>query len=225
MNAVVELLKADVTLTYLQVAEKLGLGFESVKWSAAKARAAGELAVRPKRRGSEWPAEHIETLKALWTDGKTASEITEILIRKGWGTTRNAVLGKVHRLDLETRGSKPTRKTSVVNRAAVNARARELYHRRMGAKPSHSPRQIRISRTYREPPAPPEMLMVGLLDLQPSSCRFPIGDPRFPGFAYCGVKHDDLGSYCAFHRHLAYQPPESQSRRNRDTNYVVRRYA
>ena len=224
MNAVVELLRADSRLTYAQVAEKLGLSLESVRWTAVKLRKNGEIDKRSYLpRGNEWPEAHIETLKALWADERPASEIAEILSAKGFEVSRNAVLGKVHRLDLSSRKKLPARTRPP--QAEINARARANYHKRNKSRPPAYQATPRVARIYREPPPAPEMLMVSIFDLAPSSCRFPVGDPRLPGFAYCGVKHTEMGSYCPYHHSLAYQPLESQGRRNRDTNYVVRRYA
>ena len=53
-----------------------------------------------------WTEEKVEKLKELWSKGHTASQIAEII----GNTTRNAVIGKAHRLDLEARA--PSKQTS-----------------------------------------------------------------------------------------------------------------
>jgi GcrA cell cycle regulator len=239
VNAVVELLKADASLTYAEVAEKFGVGFHYVRGLAKRARKRGELS--PRCENGEWPTDRVETLKAMWAQG-----LPTLAISKALGVTRNAVIGKAHRLDLKSRkkgqGAGRPRKivrekqTEEERTGKARERMQRLRRQRAAAdialgfahKPAPLYRALRPapSRTRpSEPPPAPDMLMLSIFDLEPSSCRFPIGDPKQPGFAFCGVKHNDLGSYCAFHRHLAYQPPESRRRQSSAINYAVKRYA
>lgn len=192
-----------------------------------------------------WSEERVKRLETLVGEGLSAAQIGQAM-----GITRNAVIGLVHRRGIRLhhlptgfeRGGGGVKRKRVYNendrarwqrcKATPEARAKARERMRLvraearaaGGIKSYTPRTPRAPTVRPEPPPAPNMLLVGILDLEFSSCRFPVGDPRLPGFAYCGVKHDDLGSYCAFHRHLAYQPPESQSRRNKAVNYTARRF-
>lgn len=65
--------------------------------------------------------------------------------------------------------------------------------------------------------AAPEASMISTLDLKANHCRFPIGDPRQPGFGYCGAtKWDHSRSYCEFHHRLCWRPPEKRENRVRE---------
>jgi GcrA cell cycle regulator len=153
-----------------------------------------------------WNDERVETLKKLWAEGLSASQIATRL----GGVTRNAVIGKVHRLGLAGR-AKPAA-------AAAASRPR---------KPRSASPTLRVSRTavrgntalaqaYELELEPePEMLdnviPLGqrrtLLELTEETCRWPIGDPGSPDFFFCGGSTIASLPYCAYHARLAYQPP------------------
>lgn len=136
-----------------------------------------------------WTPERIATLVRLWTDGLSAGEIAA----RFPGVTRNAVLGKLHRLGRLGRG-RPT--TSV--RPAKAKRP-----------PAPSERRSQAAGGSRRPspePAPPSWAgeVAQAEALQAWHCRWPIGDPRQPGFAFCG-RRVAARPYCEAHRAIAYR--------------------
>lgn len=86
---------------------------------------------------------------------------------------------------------------------------------------SSSARTNQPPRVYRPPAPPPEARMIGLLELAPHDCRFPIGDPREAGFGFCAAPASVGRSYCEHHHALAYQP-ESTGKRNSSARYLMR---
>ena len=136
-----------------------------------------------------WTDERVELLKKLWGEGKTASEIAGIL----GGVTRNAVIGKAHRLKLSGRSS-PISNTSsapsVPKKTAVNN----------SAPPLRKPQKTEQASTKHIP-----VKKIKLADLKDRQCRWPIGDPRDADFAFCGCPAQPGLPYCAEHAKIAYQ--------------------
>ncbi|WP_026873860.1 GcrA family cell cycle regulator [Inquilinus limosus] len=135
-----------------------------------------------------WTEERVAQLRQLWGNGKSASEIAEIL----GGVSRNAVIGKAHRLELSGRPSPIKRKEGEEEEAAtVAAEAAPPAVQKVPAKPE------------------PERRSGGatILNLTERMCKWPIGDPRDKDFHFCGkASHGNL-PYCAEHAAIAYQPP------------------
>jgi GcrA cell cycle regulator len=158
-----------------------------------------------------WTDERVELLKKLWADGLSASQIAGEL----GGITRNAVIGKVHRLGLSGRAKAPS---SSVPRQR-KPRAPSMFR---------APRTMMRGNTalampaYDYDPDPePELIEniipIGqrctLLELDTEKCHWPIGDPGQPDFFFCGGKTNAGTPYCGYHGRVAYQPP--QARRDR----------
>jgi GcrA cell cycle regulator len=160
-----------------------------------------------------WSDDRVELLTKLWGEGLSASQIAAAL---GGGVTRNAVIGKVHRLGLSGR-AKPG--------AAAAARA---------AKPRSvvpAPAQIEVGRV---PPRGPEQLTraplvaaqswdgeqaeipesqrVSIMELRDTTCRWPLGDPSKADFAFCGGRAVTGLPYCGHHCRIAYQPAAERRR-------------
>jgi GcrA cell cycle regulator len=148
---------------------------------------AGPSAREPKAHaGSGWSEDRVRRLQRLWAEGCSASEVARQL-----GVTRNAVIGKVHRLGLSADG----------RHAAARPRA-----------PNRPPRPRRAPRSPPPPspgaPATPAVeVLAGLVprleDLAPAACHWPIGNPRSDGFAFCG-RRAVRGPYCEAHAAAAY---------------------
>ena len=155
----------------------------------------------------EWSSERIEQLRALWHDGLSASQIATHL----GGITRNAVIGKAHRLGLTGRPS------PIKNRSVGISRPRPPRRPRVEHAPA--PRTIATApavhqHRHIEPPPPVELEdMPGatILTLTDRICKWPIGDPRHPDFHFCGRASAEGLPYCTEHARRAYQPP---ARRN-----------
>src|SRR6185369_9769078 len=148
-----------------------------------------------------WTDERVETLKKLWLDGLSASQIAKQL----GGVTRNAVIGKVHRLGLSGRATpsqppRPAFKTPRPPRPAISSNS--LAPRRVApvmAEPHHPV-------YYVEEPGSATVLTLGA-----HMCKWPIGDPSSDGFTFCGRRIGD-GSYCQEHARVAYQPQQKGKR-------------
>jgi GcrA cell cycle regulator len=168
-----------------------------------------------------WTDEIVEQLKQHWTDGKSASQIAGLL---GNGVTRNAVIGKVHRLGLAGRAKTPSSAASRPRRHAP-----PLTHRAAGPRlSSAAPRMVRGATALAVAPEAlseviepefesvvvPMSLRVTIVELKESMCRWPLGDPANAEFRYCGSP-TATKPYCAYHASLAYQPAQER-RRDRD---------
>jgi GcrA cell cycle regulator len=167
-----------------------------------------------------WTDEKVEQLKQHWMEGKSASQIASLL---GSGVTRNAVIGKVHRLGLAGRAKAPSLASSRPRRAAP------AQHRAAAPRlASGVPRMTRGATALAlapqaladdEPEAfesvvVPMSLRVTIVELKEAMCRWPLGDPANAEFRYCGSPAAS-GPYCAYHGSLAYQPAQER-RRERD---------
>jgi GcrA cell cycle regulator len=162
-----------------------------------------------------WTDEKVELLRQMWLDGKSASQIASEL---GDGVTRNAVIGKVHRLGLSGRV-----KTSAPT-------APRIRH-----KPAHAPRPVaprsvgggfrgntalamardpmaEAEPELREDVVIPMSLRVTIVELRETMCRWPLGDPTSPDFRYCGIQSQSDGPYCVHHGRMAYQPAQDRRR-------------
>lgn len=170
-----------------------------------------------------WTAERVERLTALWKEGKTASQIAEEL----GSITRNAVIGKAHRLGLSGRPS-PIKKggASTERKRAAKAEAKAAKPR---ARKPQAPRRAEPQRKQEKPsrgaavvtlpPRPPaedgaavKCFGPGLsiMDLTERTCRWPVGDPKSGDFRYCGHSIQPGEQYCAQHAAIAFQAPQSR---------------
>jgi len=143
-----------------------------------------------------WTDERVATLKKLWLEGLSASQIAKQL----GGVTRNAVIGKVHRLGLSGRAtpSQPTRPVFKPQRIARPATpAPQPVRRPIAASPLAEPT---IVHRVEEPGS------ATVLTLGAHMCKWPIGDPSSEGFSFCGRRTGDEGPYCVEHARVAYQP-------------------
>lgn len=154
-----------------------------------------------------WTDERVDLLKTLWQDGLSASQVA----RQLGGVTRNAVIGKVHRLGLSGRAepSRP-RASPSPRRAAVRS------SRRPPAAPRPSPRPP-VSRPTAHGDERPGAATA--LTLGAHMCRWPIGDPLSEGFSFCGRRAD--GPYCPDHAQVAYAPRKAG---DADLVRALRRY-
>jgi len=155
-----------------------------------------------------WTDERVATLKKLWLEGLSASQIAKQL----GGVTRNAVIGKVHRLGLSGRAtpSQPTRSTFKAPRAPRPVSSHPAP-RRIEAHAPPVPRPV----IYDEAPGSATVLTLGA-----HMCKWPIGDPSSDSFTFCGRVSDKDGPYCVQHAAVAYQP--QQSRKKTSANELAR---
>ncbi|WP_295808663.1 GcrA family cell cycle regulator [uncultured Nitratireductor sp.] len=167
-----------------------------------------------------WTDERVETLKKLWAEGLSASQIAAQL----GGVSRNAVIGKVHRLKLSSRG----RATSPRTRQKKTPAAPSTTTRRpRNTRPSTvtvgaTALQVQfdeepVARTYLRPTEDvvvPISRKLELVQLTETTCKWPNGDPLSEDFSFCGNDAGENGPYCTYHSRIAYQPA-SERRRNR----------
>ena len=157
-----------------------------------------------------WTDERVELLRKLWDDGLSVSQIAD---RLGGQVTRNAVVGKVHRLKLTGRGRVSPALVQPKKPAAIPARV------------AHTPSEERVSVARFEPPPvrkeavrPTEAVVVpisrrlALTELTERTCKWPNGDPVSEDFSYCGNEAGASGPYCTYHRRIAYQPRQVRQR-------------
>ena len=158
--------------------------------------------------GAGWTDERVEILGRLWAEGLSASRIAAHL---GGGVTRNAVIGKVHRLGLAGRvkagqqaASKPARPRPQPPGAVIEFFRPEAPSaaEANGATAVASGSEIAIPTSKR----------VSILDLRESSCRWPIGDPTTVDFGFCGGRAATGHPYCVAHCQIAYQPAAERRR-------------
>jgi GcrA cell cycle regulator len=159
-----------------------------------------------------WTDERVESLKKLWLDGLSASQIAKQL----GGVTRNAVIGKVHRLGLSGRAapSQPARPVFKAPRPARPAATAMPIARR-------APSVVEPTPAAASEPAPQLPALAGrveergvatVLTLGAHMCKWPIGDPSTDDFSFCGRRSADEGPYCVEHARVAYQPQQSKKK-------------
>lgn len=156
-----------------------------------------------------WTDERVEDLKKLWQDGLSASQIAKQL----GGTTRNAVIGKVHRLNLSGRAA-PSKPARPVFKAPQAPRSLAPAEPRRIAEPV-TKQEVSLSvlepiRYVDEVPGSATIHTLGA-----HMCKWPIGDPATDGFTFCGRRQDD-GPYCLEHARVAYQPSSTKKRAGPD---------
>jgi GcrA cell cycle regulator len=166
-----------------------------------------------------WTDERVEQLKKLWADGLSASQIAGQL----GGISRNAVIGKVHRLKLSSRGrataAQPRQKKAGSTGLRPSGRA---VHRIMTSSIGATALQSHFDAepVARQVLRPVENVVVPisrrlrLLELSERTCKWPNGDPLSEDFHFCGNDIGESGPYCTYHSRIAFQPP-SERRRNR----------
>jgi len=172
-----------------------------------------------------WTEDRVDVLKKLWMEGLSASQIAAEL---GEGVTRNAVIGKVHRLKLSGR-AKPansSQRARSINRAGGRRRAAPgtgaSVKRRVIATPvigatALKPIEIENEDVRATPDQATELFIpvserISLLGLSEKTCKWPIGDPLVPDFYFCGRDSGDSGPYCEFHAKRAYHTLERKKR-------------
>lgn len=152
-----------------------------------------------------WTDERVELLTKLWGEGKTAAEIAKEL----GGVTRNAVIGKAHRLKLSSR----------VSPIQQNKQKKAVSNQNKAA-PTPAPKKTKLkdridvpldvvmpqNKALNKPTPKKDAGKYSLADLSSRMCRWPIGDPKEENFGFCGETIMTGIPYCRDHAHAAYQP-------------------
>jgi GcrA cell cycle regulator len=187
-----------------------------------------------------WTDERVEVLKKMWGEGQSASVIAKEL----GGVTRNAVIGKVHRLGLSNRVTSTTAKPAAKEKAKTQAKAKPAAPATPTAPPkpaAPAPETMRVTPpAVRKiipagqplPPQPsaneisPEALAkvsevektakkISLMELTEKTCKWPVGDPATEDFWFCGLAVKAGKPYCEAHVGVAFQPMSSRRDRRR----------
>lgn len=161
-----------------------------------------------------WTDDRVDLLKKLWSEGLSASQIAGRL----GSVTRNAVIGKVHRLGLSGRATTSRMKSSRPRARAATAR-RAQQQQRPNFRQLGNPALRNLYQSDAEPFAPvAEELHIPLAErktlqeLTETSCRWPIGDPQHDDFHFCNHQKVPGLPYCEFHAKRAFQPPQARKR-------------
>lgn len=155
-----------------------------------------------------WTEERVELLKKLWADGLSASQIAGEL----GGITRNAVIGKVHRLGLSGRAKSPSSSAPRPRKPRSGGMLRVSRPSIRG--------NTALAYEY-EPEPEPEMIEIPLeqrktlLQLNDRTCHWPVGDPGSAEFFFCGGETVNELPYCSYHSRVAYQPAHERRRDKR----------
>ena len=158
-----------------------------------------------------WTEEKVSKLKELWGKGNTASQIAEII----GGISRNAVIGKAHRLNLS---AKIKTRTATSNKNFENTVGKNNIQRKRGRRGSF--KSLIIEKDF-EPENPKQ-----LEELDENSCKWPIGHPDEKNFYFCGRSSLKDFSYCRLHLLYAYQPKgkkEDASDRDEDQALIEKK--
>ncbi len=138
-----------------------------------------------------WTEEKVAKLKELWGKGNTASQIAEII----GGISRNAVIGKAHRLNLS---AKIKTRNSLTTQKNIKSTDQENNYKKRGRRNKF--KSLIIENDF-EPENPKQ-----LEELDESVCKWPIGHPNESTFYFCGRKSLKDFSYCKLHLLYAFQP-------------------
>ncbi|KQV84047.1 GcrA family cell cycle regulator [Rhizobium sp. Root1220] len=163
-----------------------------------------------------WTDERVEKLKKLWSEGLSASQIAAQL----GGVSRNAVIGKVHRLCLPGRAkaggtssaTRTPKRTTTAPRAPNYASriTTRTVTRQQGATMLKEEIEVGAIEEVRFRPASnvvvPISRRLGLTELTERTCKWPVGDPLTDDFHFCGCESPDSSPYCTYHQRMAYQP-------------------
>lgn len=183
-----------------------------------------------------WTDERVDVLKKMWGEGKSASQIAKEL----GGVTRNAVIGKVHRLGLSNRSTgaapaKPAPKEAPAAKAKPVEKPKPAAPPQDAAperpKPMIRPKLV-VTAGQPLPPQPsaneisPEALAsvrevektakrLSVMQLTEKTCKWPVGDPATDDFWFCGLPSQTGKPYCEAHVGVAFQPMSARRDRRR----------
>ena len=176
-----------------------------------------------------WTDERVELLKKMWSEGQSASQIAKEL----GGVTRNAVIGKVHRLGLSNRAGAAPAAAEAKPEPKTQPAAAKAKPQPKATTPAVSPARKQIIPAGQPlPPQPstneisPEALAkvseiekkakrLTLMELTERTCKWPVGDPATEDFWFCGLPVQQGKPYCEAHVGVAFQPMSARRDRRR----------
>ena len=162
-----------------------------------------------------WTDERRELVVKLWKEGLSASGVAQ---RVG-GTTRNAVIGIIHRMGLSGRSAEnrmKSRKRKIAAQASY-ARGQEKRRARLAELKSREPKRERFFGDVQSVaplplPLDTDIARVSFAELEPGMCKFIPGDPRASGPMFCGCAVVPGLSWCEAHARRVFNAPAVSSR-------------
>ena len=163
-----------------------------------------------------WTDERIKQLRQLWSEGQSASKIAEKL----GGVTRNAVIGKIHRLGLSNRSENSEKKiiTKKRGRPAKVKNTDNNKNKDFSQINSDKFDDLHVDGLEGDKNMLPEATLaniaeleenakkLNLMELTERTCKWPIGDPATENFWFCGHPSEQGKPYCSTHVSIAFQP-------------------
>ncbi len=159
---------------------------------------------------TKWNEQRIETMKTLWADGHSCSEISRTL---NCGISRSAVIGKVHRLGLARRDGVATRTKPPPSQSYGENQKHRTFRPRdrlVDVTPLAQEIELRTD-GHPEPVRLANGELIGTFDLTSRHCRYPHGTPGQIGFHYCGQPPKAGASWCPTHAARMWQPKKAES--------------
>ena len=170
-----------------------------------------------------WTDERIKQLRQLWSEGQSASKIAEKL----GGVTRNAVIGKIHRLGLSNRSENSEKKIITKKRGRpAKVKNTDNFQKQVDNSKNKDFSQINsdkfddlhVDGLEGDKNMLPEATLaniaeleenakkLNLMELTERTCKWPIGDPATENFWFCGHPSEQGKPYCSTHVSIAFQP-------------------
>ena len=170
-----------------------------------------------------WTDERIKQLRQLWSEGQSASKIAEKL----GGVTRNAVIGKIHRLGLSNRSENSEKKiitkkrgrpAKVKNTDNFQKQADNGKNKDFSQINSDKFDDLHVDGLEGDKNMLPAATLaniaeleenakkLNLMELTERTCKWPIGDPATENFWFCGHPSEQGKPYCSTHVSIAFQP-------------------
>ena len=154
-----------------------------------------------------WTDEKVNKLRDLWGKGQTASQIAEII----GGVSRNAVIGKAHRLNLS---AKIKTRSSISNNNVGMIKSN--INLKKGSRKQRF-RSLLLDKNFE----PAKNLQ--LEDLNEQTCKYMEGHPNEKDSSFCGRKTIEKFSYCPLHLMIVFQPKGKRDD-NEDKNEEVPKF-
>ena len=181
-----------------------------------------------------WTDERVEVLKKMWGEGQSASIIAKAL----GGVTRNAVIGKVHRLGLSNRVTSTSSKQAANSKTAAKVKTtvkpaspktldraaavritppavRKIIPAGQPLPPQPSANEISPEALAKVSEVEKTAKRISLMELTEKTCKWPVGDPATDDFWFCGLGVKVGKPYCEAHVSVAFQPMSSRRDRRR----------
>ena len=137
-----------------------------------------------------WTEEKVNKLKEMWGKGQTASQIAEII----GGVSRNAVIGKAHRLNLSSKIKTKSSNVNKKNYSNHNNTQIQFKGKRSKFKSLLLDKNFEAAKN------------LTLEELTEDTCKYMEGHPDEKNSSFCGRKNVEKFSYCPLHLMIVFQP-------------------